>query len=210
MRKLALNNKLFSEYNEISCYWGGFIAADGNVAKDCKKFSIALSSKDHDHLLKLKSDLRSSHKISQLKRKDGTLISSLVIRDAELCNDLESNFNIVPNKSLVYIPPDWIEGRLMRHFVRGIFDGDGCISQTRTNGYIYPHVSFVSGSSICITNINNFLSQQCLVNSSICKIGNSYRIQWTGSSAEAVVDYLYRDSSRFLSRKYKKYAELQL
>ncbi len=43
----------FDEYNENSCYWAGFIAADGYVRSDRAAVTIHLASADYEHLLKL-------------------------------------------------------------------------------------------------------------------------------------------------------------
>lgn len=47
--------------SEIKAYWLGFIAADGNIHEGA--LQVVLSSKDHDHLIKLKEALRSTHPI---------------------------------------------------------------------------------------------------------------------------------------------------
>lgn len=43
-----------------------------------------------------------------------------------MCNDLISH-GCVPNKSLILKPPK-IDNELINHFIRGYFDGDGCVS----------------------------------------------------------------------------------
>ena len=43
-----------------------------------------------------------------------------------MVNDL-INLGCIPNKSLTLTFPDFINDELLPHFIRGYFDGDGCI-----------------------------------------------------------------------------------
>lgn len=56
--KLKCNDNLFSTYNEISCYWAGFILADGYIRKDSPTLHIKLSSKDVLHLNKFQECIK--------------------------------------------------------------------------------------------------------------------------------------------------------
>ena len=55
-RKYNLNDSFFSHENLTidSCYWAGFIAADGNIAKNKKQITISLQHDDKTHLIKFK------------------------------------------------------------------------------------------------------------------------------------------------------------
>ena len=60
----------------------------------------------------------------------------LCLNSVKFGNDLEKH-GCVPNKSFILRRPNIEEG-LIRHFVRGYFDGDGCVSFNKElDNYIY-------------------------------------------------------------------------
>ena len=63
---VTLNHECFSVLSLESCYWAGFIAADGYVTKNYLK--IMLSSKGLNHLEKLKDFIKTSCKITVANR----------------------------------------------------------------------------------------------------------------------------------------------
>ena len=67
-----------------------------------------------------------------------------------MCTDL-MKLDVVPRKSLIAEMPN-INKSLVRHFIRGYFDGDGNISYT-VNGHISLSWNIVGGGN----NINGFL-----------------------------------------------------
>lgn len=123
---------------EEKAYWLGFIAADGCVYergphKERLGFSMSLAEKDYNHLLKFKESLY----INQLphKRKRALFGPELIsyfyqLSSTKLCIDLV-NKGITPRKSLILEPPKNVPGELVHHWVRGYFDGDGCVSDSK-------------------------------------------------------------------------------
>ena len=63
---LPVNHDFFSKNTLKSCYWAGFIAADGCVFKN--QVRLALAEKDIDHLRLFKKDLRIRTQINTVKR----------------------------------------------------------------------------------------------------------------------------------------------
>lgn len=131
-REFNANHSFFSKQTEESCYWAGFIAADGCIYEN--SLIINLQSRDILHLEKLKKILNSNKIIKCKKRKkDKFWYVSFKIGSKELANDLLNNFNITPKKSLILEPPNLINNELIRHFIRGYLDGDGCINNKKKN-----------------------------------------------------------------------------
>lgn len=141
IKKYSCNEDFFANDNPASCFWAGFISADGNI---CKKkdsnswaLTIVLKYSDKHHLEKFLQDLNSNHKIydyevvSERPSSKGKIFkySRLSICSNKLCIDLENRFNITPRKSLTYKFPQRLKNSsLISHFLRGQFDGDGSIS----------------------------------------------------------------------------------
>lgn len=125
--KASLRGDAFSDISDKdSAYWAGLIAADGCVRlpKNCvtKQLSIMLSARDLNHLKKFADFISFEKEIKFTKRSE----ARIRFCHGQITNDLIGNWNIVPNKTEKMIPPD-IPQESISSFVRGYFDGDGCI-----------------------------------------------------------------------------------
>lgn len=108
-----------------AAYWLGFLMADGCV-HDETKITLALATKDRDHLEKfrgfLKSDLRPIQTVPQ------TNSCSLKIHSRQIVIDLE-RYGIVPRKSLIAVAKGGVESE--PGFWLGLLDGDGSIGESK-------------------------------------------------------------------------------
>ena len=199
-------------------YWAGFLAADGCISsrKDYKSklLELELGEKDLDHLLKFKEHIKSNHPIKErtvenskrnLKWND-CKTNRIRICNYDLCSSLE-RFNIVPAKTKIYEFPEWlIDHPLVHHFMRGYFDGDGCISKNsalnRKDDYkiniIATEKFLITFSEIICKNLN-------ITNNSIVfnKTNNMNYLCYGGNLlVDKVCSYLYKDAKVFLKRKF--------
>lgn len=124
-REHDVDDTYFSEINEVNSYYAGFIAADGNINKDHPNLTIGLSSKDREFLEKFNINMSSTYSIKD-RYSNGFPYVSLTVTSEQICKDLYENFNICPNKSLIYIPKD-LEQPYKDCFIMGLIDGDGSI-----------------------------------------------------------------------------------
>jgi DNA-binding transcriptional regulator WhiA len=108
-------------------YWLGFIFADGYVSKK-NNFELSLAIKDLNHLTKLKEFIKFEGKI-YIDNKIGRC--RLQFQDSQIVNSLKE-IGCINKKSLVLKFPD-IDESLYAHFIRGYFDGDGCISDPKNS-----------------------------------------------------------------------------
>lgn len=139
-RILCFNNNFFDDVNEISAYWAGFLAADGNINK-YNDVHISLSSKDEQHLYKLYQRLSYNGKICRykVKNKTGQLLSysSFVIYGAHnISKQLKDKYCIVPNKTNILSPPN-ISDKYILNYIRGYFDGDGTLYRVTNSRALY-------------------------------------------------------------------------
>lgn len=200
-RKIKINDFSFAKLTPESCYWAGFIAADGNVQGN--SVIIHLQKKDVGHLKKFANFLNTTAKIWEKDESCGiSFRSNLIVKD------LKERFNIIPNKSLVLCPPNINNSELIYNYIRGYFDGDGCFSY----GARSKQMSFeiYSGSKNILEwilkNLKNLnVSQKVNVYK---KQKNCFRFDFTGNrQVKIIMDWLYNDSNYFLERKFKKYQE---
>jgi hypothetical protein len=209
----------FSRETEESFYLAGFIAADGNI---CNNYlHIGLSEKDEQHIIKLAQLLKSNAKIISYVNKPFTgsqtvsVIKSITIHSEQIYNDLHTNFNITPNKSLsLQFPKHLSNNILIRHFIRGYFDGDGSWSfryPTLKNKLITPQLCFdILGTYNVVSEINNILHSNIdLPNNKIYKKSKIYGIKYSGNRLSKLIgDWIYQDSTIYLDRKHQRYLSL--
>ena len=212
--KLKIDESYFEVIDsEEKAYWLGFIMADGCVYKNA--FVIRLADKDKKHLYRLKLALKSHHLIG-LGTKDGHKFAQFQVKSPKLVSDL-SKWGIVERKSGKEIIPN-ISPKLIHHFLRGYFDGDGWI--TFKKAYRNPDrldwtFGIVSASLNILLSIKNIINTECSNNYGYIEERNyvnlpHYSLCFGGNScALDVLTYLYSDSNIFLERKYKRFIKLK-
>lgn len=204
-----VNHNYFSTYNPESCYWAGFIAADGNISKKTNAVQVALGEKDLEHLNKLKFSLQSDHAVV----KDNNCYR-LSFYSKQIQEDLRYNFSIVPAKSFILEFP-LLPEKYLKYFILGYFDGDGHVSLyksifTKNNkeySYNRCEVGFTSASLLFTETLYNHIS----IVGSITEQNNAYRVKYSSKKAiKEIFNYFYGDSDvlRYcLLRKYNKFIE---
>lgn len=215
------NENIFLEETEASFYLAGFIAADGNIyrRKNNHNLQISLCKNDLSHLMKLQKILNSNSRIiirENSSNMNGRIIKSTMAQFAvcskQIYNDLQNLFCITPNKSLTLKFPKYLSTHpMIHHFIRGYFDGDG--SWTIRNPNIKNKQSKINigfdivGTKHFIKNVNSILHKHInLPNNKISKNNNIYRLRYSGNRLSSLVgDWLYKDSTVYLERKYDRY-----
>ena len=93
----------------------------------------------------------------------------------------------------------------VQNFIRGFFDGDGCISIGKTISRL--HFNITSAALDFLNDIQPILSNIATKNGSIYKEKNTnaYHLRYTGKAALNILNWLYKDSTIYLNRKYIKY-----
>lgn len=204
MKKYVVDENFFANIDtENKAYWLGFLYADGY--QDGYEIIIRLKVDDKEHLEKLKLDLNSSHPIRNTKEigyftKKLKIMSNLRIGSKKICNQL-SVLGCVKAKSCIIRLPNLPE-YLVRHFVRGYFDGDGSISKS---GRGIDAVLY-SGSVNFIDDIEKLFHNEKIGFSRYIDYNNYLRVR---RKAELVkfYNYMYEDSTVFLDRKHNKFIE---
>lgn len=185
---------------EEKAYWLGFIAADGCVYKNSNAWRLQINLKESDieHLSKFQKAIKSDYKIAQ-KTVGNSKVCQLKINSKIMCFDL-IELEITERKSLMVKMP-CIKEDLIRHYIRGYFDGDGNIKNFVDKNNRHRHNFNIVGGQDMLNSINKKLP---------CKI-DLYKIKRTQSvfSLETtakeklikIYDFLYDDATVFLERK---------
>ena len=207
--KKNINSNYFKNINEHSAYWLGLLMADGHV--DLNNDTIELTLKDKEHIEKFKADLNSDHKIG-IKVINNNEYYRLCFRDKTITEDL-ARYGFYNTKTYGWNIPD-ISDEYMKDFIRGLFDGDGCFN-LNVNKEIYVGES--SCSIVCYS--KDTLEQIKMIICTFADIKNNNIAIYTRSNRvpelnihalEAIQkfsDWIYKDATIYLNRKYDKYLE---
>ena len=211
--ELQFNEHIFDSIDtEEKAYWLGFIFADGNISsvKNVKKkteyiFTLSLKESDKEHLQKFntfmehKKDNRHYHKSKHPS-------CQWYINNYHLWNTLNS-YGCVPKKSLILKFPElsiFKDQSLIRHFIRGYFDGDGCFSQDKIKSGVYPRLSLL-GTLEFVEKVNSL----CECSGTITEQHSAntyYNLRFNRKNSIKFMHYIYDNCTIYLDRKYSKYA----
>lgn len=208
--------------NADKAYWLGFLYADGCITRYYKNdllksmsIELGLCQKDIGHLEKFRKSLNANVPIKhRVIKNNGKEYNSnrIVINCTKMCYDL-INLGCTPRKTydLKFPTNEIVPIEYMRDFLRGYFDGDGCIHTSLQNEQ--PHIELsITGMSDMLKSISDFLLQNNVIRI-VPKIHDDKRskassIYFYGTdSNKELLDYLYKNSNIFLDRKYQKYID---
>jgi hypothetical protein len=215
-RQYKINENYFNNIDTPNkAYILGFLYADGGNTSnyDKKRYCITITLQENDSqiLYDIKNEIGYDGPI-KIREYDGCKRATLDICNKNIVLKLHE-YGIVPNKTLALKFPEWLDKKLYPHFIRGYFDGDGCL--TSNNRKVSPQlsVSIVSTIDMCQT-IVNIVSDQCYVNAHIYDVGhdrcnkNIKTFMLSGNlQCKRFLDYIYQNSDLKLQRKYEKYVD---
>ena len=124
----------------------------------------------------------------------------------EMAEDLISH-GCIPNKTF-FIELPQLPTELYRHFLRGYFDGDGCIS-LRSNKRKDLKIDYCSASKKILEQIRELLFQFEIKSYIVDEKKSTYRLIIGGlKNVDNMVHFLYDDATIYLDRKYNKTKQL--
>lgn len=204
--KYIFNENVFDKVNtEEKAYWTGFIMADGCVFKN--KLILTLSSKDIDRLEKFKSFLKASHPIFIRKVKfNGSYQSNdccvFTVCSAHMINALKK-LGITERKTFTCKPPN-LKPILKKHFLRGLFDGDGWTSLSKKGQTGLSINTGICGNTFVINWFSSIL-KVLKIPHKIDSHKTIFRIQFKGYRAFKFLHWLYKGSNIFMQRKFDNF-----
>jgi len=206
-KKVDITNQDFFDIidTEQKAYWLGFLYADGSIGRYVLK--IGLSKKDILHLQKFANIFN----VKMCYRQNGKNVESYIqIYDKYLYNKL---FELgMRNRDLNTIKNN-IPEELIRHFIRGFFDGDGCISicnhsqKYKDKEYIYKryNLSFACFSYMFANDLQDIICVRVkILKNKIIKHTNAncWYPSWGNiQDIKKFKDWIYNDSNIYLERK---------
>lgn len=213
-----VNHNFFEKIDsEMNAYYLGLWFADGNISTKGQTVSIGLV--DTEIITRLKTDIEYTGD-AYIKKAKGNQQEAHILRisSPKMRQDL-INLGCIPNKTFELNFPalDKVPEHLVRHFIRGYLDGDGSIhsyncERWKINGRWT--LNFV-GTENMMKGIENEIQKQCeLISGIYCykknktDDKNTWLLDIKNYNIIPVLQWLYKDATIYLERKYQKYQEL--
>lgn len=216
--KGGINVDFFKTWIPEMAYVLGYFSADGGmfINSGGSKY-IQFVSVDYDLLEKVKRVMASKHKI-YLKAKGNKNCKNAYLLEPgskEMYGDL-LKLGFIPRKEKRLKLPR-IPKQYFNHFIRGFFDGDGCISygfykkRGRNKKTFTISACFVSSSKKFLKDLSGKLNIYAKMSfRCITKHTGSYKLSYSKNDAIKLFRYMYKNTKNglFLERKFVKFQEI--
>ena len=181
----------------------GFIAGDGSISLKDNCIKLKLHVKDELQIDKFINAVNTTNKKYYSPRKwVGTYWNNpgieIRVYSKQMIEDLKK-YGIGPKKSFTLKFPK-LPKKYIRHFIRGIFDADGCITKSKNQ----PSISIVG-----TYNILNTIKKELNWKNKISWDRSIRQISKQGRNViREFYNYLYKDATIYLDRKKQRFEEL--
>jgi transposase len=220
-------NQLIRKYKKIKedyfdtidtqgkAYYLGLLFADGcvSISDNSSRIEINLQEEDKEILEKFSLTIlrENALKFRDLSKRGKKNQWVLRLNNKKMCKQLEK-IGCPPAKSLILFWPQWlINPELQRHFIRGYYDGDGGLKCNEENYHAYTF-QITSTIDFC-QNTDKIINSQLPIHftyDTSNENGITTTIYVSGNrQILTLLDWLYRDATIYMERKYQKYLELK-
>ena len=221
--KFKVNENFFKKWTQEMAYTLGYIYADGSLedASYIRGKYLRVSSVERNNIEQIKNWMDSEHTVNLVppKSKNSKVGYLLRIGSHEIYNDLVK-LGLYPNKSLTIKFPQ-IPKKYLAHFVRGYFDGDGCVRIDMKRGKRQALILnklctvFTSGSKEFLLELA--VKIRDVIETDLLKVyegHHSYMLSYTTADSVKIFKWMYGQVSDgvYLKRKaaiYSSYFQLR-
>jgi intein/homing endonuclease len=212
--KYKVNENFFKAWSPTMAYVLGFIYADGCIYPSVRGSYLSVTSIDEHIIVNIKRWMESDHTITKTIFADNRKPRfGLKIGNKEIYADL-LKLGVYPNKSLTVRMPD-IPQFVLRHFVRGYFDGDGCIDLYRSKGLTQEIILrklttiFTSGSRLFLKDLLEVLKKNLEIKQTkVYGSRRAFQLRFNTSESVQFFKFMYAEvpTEFFFLRKFKIFA----
>lgn len=200
--KLNIDRNFFKKWSKDMAYILGLIATDGCLIERKDGFHcLDITNNEIDLLYKIKSIMKSEHKICRKKRG-----ARFQVRNAILYDDL-LKLGITPRKSKTLKFPE-IPPRYMSDFIRGCFDGDGGVTIWREPRWKHTwqvRTTFASGCKNFLKELHDILiSYGILKRGKIWYSGRAYELHFGIKDFLKFYSFIYSKNNRLYIKRKKE------
>lgn len=190
-----------------SAYILGYTMADGSIAEQngkCSGVHFACAIKDRALLDGIKRELNLHFEVKEVKNGTGV---RLRLDCATVAEAFEAN-GVVRRKTYIDCDFPIMPERCLPHYIRGVFDGDGCVYYNQEAGNM--SVQFL-GSKKFISGLRDVLTERANVreNSVLSRPGH-WSVAWqSADQIKRIHDFMYPSGDyMFLERKREKFQRI--
>jgi hypothetical protein len=224
VKYLSYNKEYFKKIDSSTkAYWLGFLYADGYTTND-DRWGLEIKYDDKEHLENMLNEIEYTGSPKE-RNRNGVMSCCFLIKNKTMTESLIS-LGVVPNKTelLSFPSTEVLSDKFYPDFIRGFFDGDGCISynyitkpRKDRGNKIYTslrkEINIVCKSNDFIMEMLNVLKRNGInLNWNVNKRDNNLNVIKTSSMSEIekFYNYIYENSnpSNRLKRKHEKFISL--
>jgi hypothetical protein len=210
--RYEVNEGFFKELTPESTYVLGYLYADGCNYVPEGKIRMQLHESDHQLLEDIKKAIGSDHPIKPAPISKASWCPTsrqvkMIVGSTEMSRDLVE-LGCVQKKSKILTYPNFMRGHpYERHFVRGYYDGDGCLYFSKSNNQM--RIIIVSTKMFCNALKEVFQTIGIRSHVSITSSGRSHHVRFGGNKqVRRFADWIYPESTIWLHRKRDKYQRI--
>lgn len=209
-RKYSLNENYFDSIDtEMKAYALGLLYSDGWNSKT-NTVGVQLQEGDQSVLELINADMDSNRELikKHLHNKNENWKDSylLSITNKHMSEQL-NNLGLMPNKNFKLRLPTYLDKEMMRHFLRGYFDGDAHFHIV--DGCYW--ISMGCNKDFC-TDLITYVNTMFGFNSKVYPRKDTKAVIWEligKINVFSFMDYLYRDATIYIPRKHNTYLRLK-
>ena len=208
-RKYDINYEFFNGDTEEYWYFLGLVSADGYVSDNI--IELCLNKKDEYILIKLRDIICPQKPIYD---KPSTRSKKFTIHSKKLSQQIKEILSMKTNKKSKEIKFPQVPDNMLKHYIRGLIDGDGCIDTTKAyrddKVYIGPRLRILGNREYLITMLDEIRKQVPNNTKAVNKKGaeNVWYITYNFSTAKDVLHWCYDNNNICINRKYNKFIEV--
>ena len=217
--KYKVNEKFFDKWDRPMAYVLGFFCADGSLedAMYLRGKYVRFVSTDESVIVGIRKVLGSEHTIYKVKKRVSNRKTQHLLRiGSHVLFDVLFKLGLRPNKSLTMRLPK-IPNKYFGDFVRGYFDGDGCVyigfgKQKLPKNLL---IALTSGSADFLEDLRKRINLAC----NFCKNNvyishRSFQIRYNTEQSIKLFCLMYKDTKggQYLKRKkdiFRRYFKLR-
>ena len=184
---------------------------DSEKQKKVPGHVLGFSLEGIEILEKINKEIENSRPVKIYKRSDGhDDMAKMRANSSTMKKDL-AHYNIVPAKTFILKPPEFLDKQYAISYIRGYFDGDGSIYLSRNN----PIWRICSASRPILEWMRTYFAEEYgIINNKIYDgkdpaNNDFYVLQYSSKDKlKKLYDVLYAPGGLYLQRKYDRFTQL--
>jgi len=218
----SLNENFFADIDSpVKAQILGFICADGCLAESEKRVAISVAQQDEAYLEEMNKAMEHTKPIHRFvigmmkgpqtgRMYPAQVRCSLILGRAKIYGDL-LKLGLCPRKTWVDLSLPPIRAELIRWFILGLFEGDGCItcSKKKTGSSVTLEWSVVASPTM-LTQIAKYIEQHLAIPApNLAKKRGIHELRYSAEeSVVRLMEWLYSEPTGLrMERKYNKWME---